>query len=92
MPMPATILVTGGAGFIGGCFVRLLVGERAARVLNLDKLTYAGNLSTLRDVDDDPRMHFVKGDICDPGPLEDPGERVALVQHRQDDVGHAARQ
>jgi dTDP-glucose 4,6-dehydratase len=60
------ILVTGGAGFIGSCFVRLLAKERASvELLNLDKLTYAGNLENLVSLDGNPRYHFVKGDICD---------------------------
>jgi len=63
-----TILVTGGAGFIGSCFVRQRIAERAARVLNLDKLTYAGNLDSLepagprravpQDVQIHPRRHL----------------------------------
>ncbi|MBX6313306.1 MAG: dTDP-glucose 4,6-dehydratase [Isosphaeraceae bacterium] len=60
-----TILVTGGAGFIGGCFVRQVIAERAARVVNLDKLTYAGNLDSLAEVHDDPAHLFVPGDISD---------------------------
>jgi dTDP-glucose 4,6-dehydratase len=60
-----TILVTGGAGFIGGCFVRQEIAQSADRVVNLDKLTYAGNLDSLTDVLDDPRHIFVKGDIAD---------------------------
>ena len=63
--MPATILVTGGAGFIGGEFVRQVVGDRAARVVNLDKLTYAGNLDSLGPALDDPGHVFVQGDIAD---------------------------
>lgn len=63
-----TILVTGGAGFIGANFVRQWLAEEADRVVNLDKLTYAGNLDSLTDVADDPRHVFVQGDICD-GPL-----------------------
>jgi dTDP-glucose 4,6-dehydratase len=60
-----TILVTGGAGFIGSNFVtRWLVGERDD-VVNLDKLTYAGNLASLAEVEADDRHHFVEGDICD---------------------------
>jgi dTDP-glucose 4,6-dehydratase len=65
------ILVTGGAGFIGSCFVRLLIAERpAVEVLNLDKLTYAGNLDNLASVSANPRYRFVLGDICD-APLVD---------------------
>jgi dTDP-glucose 4,6-dehydratase len=60
------ILVTGGCGFIGSNFVRLLLGsERSFKLVNLDKLTYAGNLANLADLADDPRYSFVKGDICD---------------------------
>ena len=60
-------LVTGGAGFIGSNFVRLLLRERAdAEVLNLDLLTYAGNLENLRDVENDPRHRFVRGDVAEP--------------------------
>ncbi|MBI5087032.1 MAG: dTDP-glucose 4,6-dehydratase [Acidobacteria bacterium] len=60
------VLVTGGAGFIGSAFVRLMLGEdRATRLVNLDKLTYAGNLENLTPVEADPRYRFVQGDICD---------------------------
>ena len=59
-------LVTGGAGFIGSNFVRYLLAERPdADVVNLDALTYAGHLESLRDVEDHPRYRFVHGDICD---------------------------
>lgn len=60
-----TILVTGGAGFIGGCFVRMTVGGTTTRVINLDKLTYAGNLDSLEPVWGNPNHVFVKGDIGD---------------------------
>ena len=63
--MPSRILVTGGAGFIGSALVRLLVAESDAHVLTLDKLTYAGSLSTLDPVRDEPRHRFVQADICD---------------------------
>lgn len=59
-----TILVTGGCGFIGSNFVRLVVGETDWKVINLDKLTYAGNLTSVADIDA-TRMRFVRGDICD---------------------------
>ncbi|HUA59529.1 MAG TPA: GDP-mannose 4,6-dehydratase, partial [Verrucomicrobiae bacterium] len=59
------ILVTGGAGFIGSAFVRLVIAETGWRVINLDKLTYAGNLENLVEIESSPRYRFVHGDICD---------------------------
>jgi dTDP-glucose 4,6-dehydratase len=60
-----TVLVTGGLGFIGSHFVRLLLGERAdVRVTVLDSYTYAANPANLSDVCDDPRLSIVRGDIC----------------------------
>jgi dTDP-glucose 4,6-dehydratase len=60
------LLVTGGAGFIGSNFIRwVLASHPGDTVVNLDKLTYAGNLASLADVDRDPRYTFVQGDICD---------------------------
>jgi dTDP-glucose 4,6-dehydratase len=64
------LLVTGGAGFIGSNFVRWVLANTDDEVVVYDALTYAGNLSTLRDVDDSPRYSFVHGNICDPGTLE----------------------
>jgi dTDP-glucose 4,6-dehydratase len=61
----ASVLVTGGAGFIGSNFVRQWIAEEDGPVVNLDKLSYAGNLDSLADVTDDPRHVFVEGDICD---------------------------
>ena len=60
------IIVTGGAGFIGGNFVHYMV-ERYPEdvIINLDALTYAGNLETLKPVEDKPNYRFVKGDIAD---------------------------
>ena len=66
------ILVTGGAGFIGSNFVRMYLDRHAdAEIVNLDKLTYAGNLENLRDVQNDPRYRFVQGDICDAAIVDD---------------------
>jgi len=59
------ILVTGGAGFIGSAVVRYLVTRNNTSVLNLDKLTYAGNLESLATVSENPAYRFVQGDICD---------------------------
>ncbi len=84
--MERTFLVTGGAGFIGSNFVRgLLAADESARVVNLDKLTYAGNRATLSDFEGDARHHFVQGDICD-------GKLVAqlFAEHRPDAVVHFA--
>jgi dTDP-glucose 4,6-dehydratase len=64
-----TLLITGGCGFIGSNFVRLLAAERDWRIINLDKLTYAGNVANVADVDA-ARMRFVRGDICDRGLVE----------------------
>ena len=60
-----TLLVTGGAGFIGGNFAHFLIGETDCQVINLDKLTYAGNLDTLAPLGGNARHVFVKGDIGD---------------------------
>jgi dTDP-glucose 4,6-dehydratase len=64
-----TILVTGGCGFIGSNFVRLLAREPGWRIINFDKLTYAGNLENVADVASD-RTKFVQGDICDRAGVE----------------------
>jgi dTDP-glucose 4,6-dehydratase len=75
-----TWLVTGGAGFIGGNFVLEAV-RQGIRILNLDALTYAGNLDTLKSIQDDPNHVFVRGDIGDAGLVEG-----LLRQHRPDAV------
>ena len=59
------IIVTGGAGFIGSCFVRLALGNPALEIVNVDKLTYAGNLENLASVANHPHYRFIKADICD---------------------------
>ncbi len=59
-----TVIVTGGAGFIGSAVVRHLIEHSDYRVVNFDKLTHAGNLESLTSVADNPRYQFEKGDIC----------------------------
>ena len=61
-----SIIITGGAGFIGSHVVRLFVNKYPEyKIINLDKLTYAGNLANLKDIEDKPNYRFVKMDICD---------------------------
>ena len=77
-----TVLVTGGAGFIGSHFVReTLRRHKDARIVNLDKLTYAGNLDNLRDIEADPRYEFVFGDIRDKALVRSLFARVQGVVH-----------
>jgi len=75
-------LVTGGAGFIGSAFVRLLLEDQdgSRKVLNLDKLTYAGNLENLTTISNDSRYRFIHGDICDAALVN------ALVSEEKPDV------
>lgn len=80
-----TILVTGGAGFIGSCFVRQCIAEQSVCIVNLDKLTYAGNLDSLQAVEADPRYVFVHGDIADRVTVE----RV-FAEHKPAAVVHFA--
>jgi dTDP-glucose 4,6-dehydratase len=76
------ILVTGGAGFIGSNFVRhVLTAHRDDAVVNFDKLTYAGNLENLRDVEKDPRYRFLHGDIGDRAKVREAMEGVDAVVH-----------
>ena len=66
-----TYLVTGGAGFIGSNFVIYMLGKyKDIRIVNVDKLTYAGNLENLKSVENDPRYRFVQADICDRKAIE----------------------
>jgi dTDP-glucose 4,6-dehydratase len=78
-------LITGGAGFIGSTVLRHLIFNSDHKVLNLDKLTYAGNLESLSDVDGADRYHFVKADICN-GDLLKP----IFAEYRPDVVMHLA--
>jgi len=80
-----TILVTGGAGFIGSAVIRFLLTETNCKVINLDKLTYAGNLLSIPDVENNPNYVFAKMDICDKAGVE------ALVnEHQPDSIMHLA--
>ena len=78
-----TVLVTGGCGFIGSNFVRLLLAtDPTAKVINLDALTYAGNLANLTDLSGNPRYTFIKGDITDRDTVRDAmGRGVTDVIH-----------
>ena len=79
------ILVTGGAGFIGSNFVRMMLKDSSHAIVNLDALTYAGNLENLADVAANPRYSFVKGDIADSTQMEE-----VFAAHRPDVVVHFA--
>ena len=78
------LLVTGGAGFIGSAFVRLAIAEGIS-VVNLDKLTYAGNPENLTSIAQSPLYTFVKGDICDAA-----GVRSLFAEHKPDGIVHFA--
>ncbi|WP_353981434.1 dTDP-glucose 4,6-dehydratase [Salinicola endophyticus] len=79
------ILVTGGAGFIGSAVIRHVIGDTRHSVVNVDKLTYAGNLASLGEFSDDARYSFEQVDICDANALHEVFER-----HRPDAVMHLA--
>ena len=77
--MSKTILVTGGAGFIGSAVVRHIIESTQDSVVNVDKLTYAGNLESLESVENNPRYAFEQVDICDSKAL------VRVFEHHQPD-------
>jgi len=79
------ILVTGGSGFIGSNLVRLLIEEKGESVINLDKLTYAGNAESLADLDGNPNYTFEQVDLCDAAALN-----AVFVKHQPDAVMHLA--
>jgi len=79
------VLITGGAGFIGSALVRYLVSEIGADVLNIDKLTYAGNLASLKAIENAPNYRFLKADICDRSTVSS-----AFEEFRPDYVMHLA--
>ncbi|CAA6680047.1 MULTISPECIES: dTDP-glucose 4,6-dehydratase [unclassified Lentimonas] len=79
------ILVTGGSGFIGSNLVRLLVGEKGESVINLDKLTYAGNAESLADLEGNPNYTFEQVDLCDAAALN-----AVFAKHQPDTVMHLA--
>lgn len=77
------ILVTGGAGFIGSALCRHLVADPDNRVFNLDKLTYAGNPASLRQIENFPNYCFIRGDICDEGTVAGilRAEKIDRIMH-----------
>ncbi|MDN3484894.1 dTDP-glucose 4,6-dehydratase [Pseudoalteromonas sp. APC 3224] len=79
------ILVTGGAGFIGSAVVRFLINETPHKVINLDKLTYAGNLQSLKSIDSSERYTFVQADICERAHVD-----AILNTHKPDIIMHLA--
>lgn len=80
-----TILITGGAGFIGSAVVRQFIQDTSHQVVNVDKLTYAGNLASLATISDNPRYRFEQVDICDAAEIA----RV-FARHQPDAVMHLA--
>lgn len=86
MDFKRNIIITGGAGFIGNHVVRLFVNQYPDyHIINLDKLTYAGNLANLKDIEDRPNYTFVKADICDFDKMSE-----LIRQYRVDGIIHLA--
>lgn len=79
------LIVTGGAGFIGSAVIRYLINETDTQVLNVDKLTYAGNLDSLSSVSNSPRYHFAQIDICNA-----PALQQAFAQFQPNAIMHLA--
>jgi len=79
------IFITGGAGFIGSALIRYLIAETGHQIINIDKLTYAGNLASLEPVTDNPHYHFERVDVCDA-----PAIRQLFSQYQPDMVLHLA--
>jgi len=79
------LIVTGGAGFIGSALIRYLINDTTTTVLNVDKLTYAGNLDSLASASDSPRYHFAQVDICDGHALQQ-----VFAEFQPDAVMHLA--
>ncbi len=78
--MRKTLLITGGAGFIGSNFIRYILNEYDDyRIVNLDKLTYCGNLGNLRDIEKDKRYKFIKGDIADAKTVQNAAKGCEII-------------
>lgn len=80
-----TLFITGGAGFIGSALIRYLLLQSDYRIINIDKLTYAGNLDSLTDADSRPNYHFVQADICDAETIDS-----LFAKYQPDAVMHLA--
>ena len=86
MTFKRNIILTGGAGFIGSHVVRLFVNKYPDyHIINLDKLTYAGNLANLKDIEDKPNYTFIKADICDFDKIQE-----LMQQYHVDGIIHLA--
>ncbi len=83
--MAKTLFITGGAGFIGSSLIRHLIANSDYHIVNIDKLTYAGNLANLASIQDDPRYTFAHVDICDRSALD-----VLFAKHQPTGVIHLA--